>query len=74
MSRLAISANRPFLAVARTVASTNPSLVRLLSTTSTPAPSVSARIWSAKSVVRESYTCFTPSLRSVARLKVLAVA
>jgi hypothetical protein len=32
----------------------NPSLVRLLSTTSTPAPSVSARIWSAKSVLRES--------------------
>ena len=54
MSRLAISAKRPFWAVARTVASTNPSLVRLLSTTSTPAPSVSARIWSAKSVLRES--------------------
>ena len=44
MSRLAISTNRPFGAVARTVAATNPSLVRLLSTTSTPAPSVSARI------------------------------
>ena len=37
MSRLAISAKRPFWAVARTVASTKPSLVRLLSTTSTPA-------------------------------------
>ena len=36
MSRLAISTNRPFAAVARTVASTKPSFVRLLSTTSTP--------------------------------------
>ncbi|SKU96994.1 Uncharacterised protein [Mycobacteroides abscessus subsp. abscessus] len=44
ISRLAISAKRPFLAVARRVASMKPSLVRLLSTTSTPEPSVSARI------------------------------
>ena len=44
MSRLAISTNRPFDAVARTVAATNPSPVRLLSTTSTPAPPVSARM------------------------------
>ncbi len=74
MSRLAISAKRPFGAVAFSVASMNPSLVQLLSTTSTPAPSVSARSGRRNPLSASRRRTSLPACASVARLKVLAVA
>ena len=54
MSRLAISANRLPGAVARTVASMKPLIGQAVEHDIDARAPVSARIWSAKSVVRES--------------------
>ena len=51
-----------------------PSPVRLFSTTSIPAPSVTSRISRLKAVERLSNTCSTPSERRNACLRALAVA